>query len=152
MANLPAFALSIRQPWAWAILHAGKDVENRNWPTRFRGPVCVHAALGMTMAEYDGFIRTVHQVSLTRPFPPGEMVPHMKQLPRGAIVGTAEIIGCVLESASPWFFGPWRFDAMLDQPIPDFGPDIGSRGVACPEDVADGRPEVFRHHAGPGHR
>jgi len=22
-------ALSIRQPWAWAILHAGKDIENR---------------------------------------------------------------------------------------------------------------------------
>ena len=25
-------ALSIRQPWAWAILHAGKDVENRSEP------------------------------------------------------------------------------------------------------------------------
>jgi len=25
-------AISIRQPWAWAILHAGKDVENRSWP------------------------------------------------------------------------------------------------------------------------
>lgn len=24
-------ALSIRQPWAWAILHSGKDVENRQW-------------------------------------------------------------------------------------------------------------------------
>ena len=23
-------ALSIRQPWAWAIIHAGKDVENRS--------------------------------------------------------------------------------------------------------------------------
>ena len=26
-------ALSIRQPWAWAILHAGKDIENRDWRT-----------------------------------------------------------------------------------------------------------------------
>ena len=24
-------AISIRQPWTWAILHAGKDVENRSW-------------------------------------------------------------------------------------------------------------------------
>ena len=24
-------ALSIQQPWAWAILHAGKRVENRTW-------------------------------------------------------------------------------------------------------------------------
>lgn len=30
-------ALSIRQPWAWLILHAGKDIENRVWQTRFRG-------------------------------------------------------------------------------------------------------------------
>ena len=22
-------AVSIRQPWAWAVIHAGKDVENR---------------------------------------------------------------------------------------------------------------------------
>ena len=26
----PMLALSIRQPWAWAIIHAGKDVENRS--------------------------------------------------------------------------------------------------------------------------
>mgnify|MGYP006363525131 CR=1 FL=1 len=32
-------ALSIRAPWWWAILYAGKDIENREWATRFRGPV-----------------------------------------------------------------------------------------------------------------
>ncbi len=26
----PMLALSIRQPWAWAVIHAGKDVENRS--------------------------------------------------------------------------------------------------------------------------
>ena len=26
----PTQAFSVRQPWAWAILHAGKDVENRS--------------------------------------------------------------------------------------------------------------------------
>ena len=25
-------ALTLKQPWAWAISHAGKDVENRTWP------------------------------------------------------------------------------------------------------------------------
>ncbi len=24
-------ALSIQQPWAWLILHGGKDIENRSW-------------------------------------------------------------------------------------------------------------------------
>lgn len=38
--------ISIRQPWAWAILHAGKDVENRSWPLprKFMGrEVLIHA-------------------------------------------------------------------------------------------------------------
>jgi hypothetical protein len=30
-------ALSIRQPWAWLICHAGKNIENRPWRTQFRG-------------------------------------------------------------------------------------------------------------------
>jgi hypothetical protein len=25
-------ALSVRQPWAWAIIYALKNVENRGWP------------------------------------------------------------------------------------------------------------------------
>lgn len=38
--------LSIRQPWAWAILHAGKTIENREWPRcSYRGPIFIHASL-----------------------------------------------------------------------------------------------------------
>ena len=39
-------ALSIRQPWAWLILRAGKDVENRDWSTKVRGRVLIHASVG----------------------------------------------------------------------------------------------------------
>jgi hypothetical protein len=43
-------ALSIRQPWAWLILHAGKDIENRDRKPRnpalhFRGSFLIHAGL-----------------------------------------------------------------------------------------------------------
>lgn len=51
--EFPAVALSIRQPWAWLIIHGGKDIENRTWPTRFRGRVAVHAGKGMTRDEYE---------------------------------------------------------------------------------------------------
>jgi hypothetical protein len=37
--------LTVRQPWAWAIIHAGKAVENRRWSTDYRGPVAIHAGL-----------------------------------------------------------------------------------------------------------
>lgn len=37
--------LTVRQPWAWAIIHGGKDVENRtrNIAGDYRGPVAIHA-------------------------------------------------------------------------------------------------------------
>lgn len=38
--------LTVRQPWAWAIIHGGKDVENRvrNIAGTYRGPVAIHVA------------------------------------------------------------------------------------------------------------
>ncbi|MCC7374294.1 MAG: hypothetical protein IT581_06545 [Verrucomicrobiales bacterium] len=49
--NQPTLAISVRQPSAWMIIHAGKDIENRTWRTKFRGRVLVHAAKGMTDDE-----------------------------------------------------------------------------------------------------
>ncbi len=45
--------LSLRQPWAHAVLYFGKTLENRRWSTRFRGEFLIHAAKGMTVAEYE---------------------------------------------------------------------------------------------------
>ncbi|WP_454112811.1 hypothetical protein [Microbacterium maritypicum] len=38
--------LTVRQPWAWAIIHGGKNVENRvrNIAGEYRGPVLIHVA------------------------------------------------------------------------------------------------------------
>ena len=45
--------LTVRQPWAWAIIHGGKDVENRtrNIAGDYRGPVAIHA--GLAGASFD---------------------------------------------------------------------------------------------------
>lgn len=85
-------ALSIRQPWAWAILHAGKDIENRNWPTTFRGVFAIHAAKGMTEDEYDSFCYH-HPDTIA-------CVPDYEEMTRGAIVAVAEIVDCVTNSDS----------------------------------------------------
>lgn len=127
MTNLPSLALSIRQPWAWAIINAGKDIENRDWSTKRRGPICIHAAKGMTGDEFNGFVRTIHGVSLVRPFPPGAAVPLASELPRGGIVGTAEIVDCVEASESPWFFGRYGFVLRNVQAV-DFIPVKGALG------------------------
>lgn len=45
-------ALTIRQPWAHAILHLGKDIENRNWKTKYRGPFLIHAGKMLDTSYY----------------------------------------------------------------------------------------------------
>lgn len=50
-AEFPKLAISVRQPWAWAIVYAGKDIENRGQvPVRYGigavGRRAVHAAKG----------------------------------------------------------------------------------------------------------
>ena len=37
-------ALTVKNPWAWAIIHFGKDVENRSRPTSHRGRLYIHVA------------------------------------------------------------------------------------------------------------
>ena len=43
--------LTVRQPWAWAIVRGGKDVENRvlNVAGRYRGAMAVHAGLELDL-------------------------------------------------------------------------------------------------------
>ena len=36
-------ALTVQQPWAWAIMHGGKDVENRTQAWGYRGLLAIHA-------------------------------------------------------------------------------------------------------------
>lgn len=108
MTDLPKLALSIRQPWAHAIIHFDKDVENRAWSgrnpgLRFRGRVAVHAAAGMTHDEYEEAAAFIDGQRWTCPGP--------SALLRGGIVGSVEIVGVVrsareLPPGNPWFFGP----------------------------------------------
>ena len=51
-------AISIRQPWAWLILNARKDVESRDWiyPCRHRGPLLIHASKTCTRREYESAV------------------------------------------------------------------------------------------------
>lgn len=120
-ADLPKLALSIRQPWAWAILHAGKDIENREWSTRYRGPVCIHAAKGMTSDEWR---EASHWIRMNF----GSLAPLLSEIQRGGIVGVADIVDCVSQSGSPWFFGRYGFVLQNARPV-EFVPVRGALGL-----------------------
>lgn len=99
---IPTIALSVRQPWAWAILHAGKDIENRSAAAVRHGMkpgrIALHAAKGMTRAEYEhaaGFMASI-----------GVRCPAPAQLIRGGIIGSVTISEIISEHDSEWFFGP----------------------------------------------
>jgi len=59
-------ALSIRQPWAWAILH-GKDVENRTWVTRVTGEFLIHASKTFDLEGYQWLLKNRHLLDVEIP-------------------------------------------------------------------------------------
>lgn len=101
-------ALSVRQPWATAIVE-GKDLENRARVHSHRGPLLIHASAGLTHEEVAEFIAFVAARGLTgswNHFSPRDL---FHQLPRGGIVGVVDMIDAVEESDSPWWMGPKAF-------------------------------------------
>lgn len=86
-------ALSIRQPWAFAIFHLGKQVENRDFEGfNYRGPILIHASKTFTKKAYGdavtviGWMRRDIGVS-------DAQIPEFEQLPSGALCGIARIVG-----------------------------------------------------------
>lgn len=101
-------ALSIRQPWAWAIVQGLKPVENRTWAPRHVGELLIHAGQMVDDAGLQSMLAT---------FP--ELRP---QLPArwdlGGIVGVAEAVECVTEHPSRWFTGPFGLVLRNARPLP----------------------------------
>jgi hypothetical protein len=91
-------ALSIKQPYPHHIFYDGKDVENRDWATKGRGWVIVHA--GVSKSElYMGD-------------------PKEAAMPRGGVVGMMRITDCVDQMESQWFFGKYGFVIGEAFPLP----------------------------------
>jgi hypothetical protein len=88
-------ALSIKQPYPHHIFHDGKDVENRDWPTKGRGWFIIHAGVSKS-----------------------ELAPSQYDLPRGGVVGIARIVDCVTAMDSDWFFGKFGFVLADAMPLP----------------------------------
>lgn len=93
--------LSVKQPWAWAIIAGFKTCENRTWGTNYRGPLLIHAG------KSAGEIRTVRRlekqskegVPIVDYDGTSHVMPPADELKRwsGAIVGVAYVAGCLDE-------------------------------------------------------
>jgi hypothetical protein len=105
-------ALSIRQPWAWAICKAGKDIENRTW----KPPSNI---IGQTIALHVSKREDLNGYDLLRALNINLGCPRWGQL--GKIVGICSITAIITTSDSPWFRGPygWKIEGLrlLSSPI-----------------------------------
>jgi hypothetical protein len=88
--------LSVKQPWAWAIVSGLKRVENRSWTTKYRGTIYIHASRQIDSRSKDWFAK--HKIKLP------------SDLPTGVIIGTCELVNIVSGKQGrrfgKWFFGP----------------------------------------------
>lgn len=107
-------AISIRQPWAWLIVHGFKTIENRDWSTSYRGPVLIHASKTCTRKYHEEVTQSV-ALMLAEHTPP---IPRYEDLERGGIVGRAEIVDCITADDSLWFVGPHGFLLRDAYPLP----------------------------------
>lgn len=87
----------IRQPWAWLIVNGYKDIENRSWATKYRGPLLIQAsARRPSKEEMKGFRTYARRRKIELP----------EDFDLGGIVGMVRLEDCVTKSRSKWFEGP----------------------------------------------
>jgi hypothetical protein len=125
-ATRQPLALSLHRPWAWLIIHAGKDIENRTWATPYRGPVILHSARHLSTAILADLAREYgHQAAADAAAPTG-------------FIGTADLVSIHPATAcagqcSPWA-APGGMHWVLTRPRPFLTPvpGPGSRGLFAP--------------------
>lgn len=97
--------ISIKQPWASLICTASeddpqlgiKDIENRTWPTKFRGRVLVHASAKKIASPFD-LLTNEQYDSISQE----NRIIANNSLEYGAIIGSVEIVDCVVNHPSIW--------------------------------------------------
>lgn len=97
--------MTVRQPWAWAIVHADppKDVENRTQAWSYRGPLAIHAGL-----TFDGDALDVPVLRKALPHGNGRAWEAFKQRRvRGAIVGVVDLVD--VHTAAGLEDDPWEW-------------------------------------------
>lgn len=135
-------AITLTQPWASLVAIGAKRIETRNWATRYRGPLAIHAAAGLRpiggkkglldLIEREPFwsvLREAFAVQLggERHYP-GDAETITNELPYGAIVAVCDLVAIArIDHYDPW---PDEYDPRQRGPFLNFG----STGEPLPDE------------------
>lgn len=125
-------ALSVRQPWAYAIIHSTKNIENRGWPINYRGDILIHAAKTCTKKAYFEAKEFCQDM--------GVVIPDLISLRRGQVIGIVTIIDCQFSPVASGWAMPGQYHWKLENPreITPI-PYIGQLGIfEVPDDLVMG--------------
>lgn len=104
--------ITLREPWAWLITAGYKDVENRNWRSKFVGRILLHASNYM---DFEEDFRPARKLSESF----GILLPRPEffQERLGRIVGVANFGHQKKEVNSQWFFGDFGWPISWAWPL-----------------------------------
>jgi len=134
-------ALTIKQPWAWAIAAGHKRIENRSWPTSFRGHLAIHTGKCPTQKYLRESRAIIRGLGVEPPVAePARMFSHIVAVARIAdCVRLADLPGELV--GDPWAFGEWCWLLADVVPLPEPIPCGGGLGLwNLPADIASRLP------------
>lgn len=105
-------AVSIKQPWAHLIAIGLKDIENRSWPTSYRGRIFIHTSAKKEKGRNVINLLTLQQIKYLKDDSTEEDLGLIltEEYNFGAIIGEVDIIGCINNSDSVWAEkGQWHW-------------------------------------------
>lgn len=125
-------AITVKQPWAWAIRWGFKPVENRSQRTAYRGKLAIHAGLDWsTRGEQSPAVRAAwREWSKSIPlYPepgretgfPGDLREHSLWLDAGGVIATVDLVDCHDATPTP------RLDGTLGVCCEPWGEHNGRR-------------------------
>lgn len=146
-------ALTLTQPWASLVAIGAKKIETRSWPTRYRGPLAIHASARFPRSCQDlcakppflGPLAGTYRQNRAGQFYLDEW---LKNIPLGAVVAVATLVDCrptgvtlsTLPFGADWLpaedspeyafgdFSPGRFGWLLEN-VQRLKPPIPAKGA-----------------------
>lgn len=132
--------LTVRQPWAWALIHGGKTVENRvRYLGDYRGPLAIHGGLAWSeQGASDWEVRrafTSHRLGdpaddsqVWAAEEPARTDDHFRGC-FGAVIGVVNLWavhqprpGCCVNRGAPPYGDPWAMDGHWHMCVADARP------------------------------